>query len=83
MALRGAVVNGRERCTERRRAQNFSVKHSGELHVRRVLVAAGYEVATVDLGDGFAGDGPFGRRRDRIVGGKTCASVWPLRARRS
>ncbi len=66
--FRSAVVERRERRTERRRTQHFAVKHPRELHIRRVLVTSSYEVATIDLGNGFAGDGPLIWRRHRIVG---------------
>ena len=46
------------------------MEHAGTGHVRRVLVAAGDEIAGVDLGNGLAGDGPFVWRSDGIVGGK-------------
>src|SRR6266478_2677366 len=66
---RGVVIGG-ERCAKRGRAQNFAVQHASGMQVRRVLVAAGDEIAGVYFRDGLAGDGPVRRRRDGILRGK-------------
>src|SRR5229473_6069311 len=44
-----AIIARKERCAERRRAQDFAIEHPGRAQIRRVLVTTGNEVTAIDL----------------------------------
>src|ERR1700675_5197371 len=67
--LRGRYIAGGHRRAEGRRAQDLSVHQARGAQIGSVLVAPGYERATVYFRQRFARDRPCGWRRDWVFVG--------------
>ena len=66
----GAVIVGSERRAKRRRPQNFSVKHSFEPDIARILMSSGDKRAAIHLRKRLPRNLPFRRGCDGILRGE-------------
>ena len=73
----GAIERG-EFGAERRRVEHLGVEHAGAMHVVRVDMSAGDDIAAVQLFDRVAGDFPIGGRRQRGSGGNDAGEFFAV-----